>query len=888
MSSNSEIAIFVSHRTDLDSVCVNQPIYHHMKCGVALAGGESFPLAGDNTGDNISEKKATYSELTVQYWAWKNYTADYYGLCHYRRYLSFSDECFPRNDYNVILEDSLDEKTAKIHELTEEKIRAQVQQYDVIVGECFDTTKITRARPQESVFNLWLISRKLVEPKTIYLTIDIIKELYPQYYDSAMEYLRSKYYRGYNCFVMRKDLFYALCQFQFDILYELEQRLDMTNYSGNMLRTPGYMGELLFGTYIWHLQKQGCYHIKENPIVFFDKTEVSGKKRWIDSYNADYYKTGELAIFVSHRIDKKCNALSAPCYHHMRCGAAYDRTKSDLDGDNTKDNISEKGASFGLLTVQYWMWKNYRCDYYGLCHYRRYFSFSNKTYPQSTRGYILEEFISPKAIRKYRLEDQKRAKKIILNYDAVFPVAIPVSSVDFLHKDAKAKTVLEVFLAQTHLYENHVVYKTLSIVKEKYPQYYQSALNYLKSEYYHGYNCFILNRNLFYRMCQFEFDVLFELEAIADESGYRGNMVRTPAYMAELLYGIFITWLQEQKKYKIKELQLVFFSKPECARREKSGKATDFVKKIVRKIFPSYRVCLRLENKVDMLLHDLEVTHGTMKSKATPPSVLARTPWEKATLTSSLDLTIACLALEIHETHKASFSEFRNCYLGKRVVVVATGPTMRYYSQIPDAAHIGMNAAYKNQKIKLDYYFITDFENRLEQFVDLKYYDFIKFFGQYSTGTYRDRFQASEQMILENNGRRFFQGAPCEDIPINIEYYPLMAFYSVAFQAIQFALYTNAKQIFLVGCDCSSDGYFDGTIQANSNPPKWVNGYKKLKEFVARFYPETEIISINPIGLKGLFHDVYTQEFLDEHPEIDPTECEFLDHFLESNEETNI
>ena len=32
-----------------------------------------------------------------------------------------------------------------------------------------------------------------------------------------------------------------------------------------------------------------------------------------------------------------------------------------------------------------------------------------------------------------------------------------------------------------------------------------------------------------------------------------------------------------------------------------------------------------------------------------------------------------------------------------------------------------------------------------------------------------------------------------------------------------------------------------------------VKGYEKMKEFIERFYPETEVISINPVGLKGLF-----------------------------------
>ena len=38
-----------------------------------------------------------------------------------------------------------------------------------------------------------------------------------------------------------------------------------------------------------------------------------------------------------------------------------------------------------------------------------------------------------------------------------------------------------------------------------------------------------------------------------------------------------------------------------------------------------------------------------------------------------------------------------------------------------------------------------------------------------------------------------------------------------------------------------------------------------------------EIISVNPVGLKGMFHDMYTESYLDAHPEIDRERCEVLD-----------
>ena len=35
------------------------------------------------------------------------------------------------------------------------------------------------------------------------------------------------------------------------------------------------------------------------------------------------------------------------------------------------------------------------------------------------------------------------------------------------------------------------------------------------------------------------------------------------------------------------------------------------------------------------------------------------------------------------------------------------------------------------------------------------------------------------------------------------------------------------------------------------------------------YYPSIDIISINPVGLKGVFKDMYTRSYLEQHPEID-------------------
>jgi hypothetical protein len=68
----------------------------------------------DCDGDNISEKNVNYSELTALYWLWKNRLlsdddlsgSEYYGLSHYRRMLSLTDDDLSRlvdNEVDAVL-----------------------------------------------------------------------------------------------------------------------------------------------------------------------------------------------------------------------------------------------------------------------------------------------------------------------------------------------------------------------------------------------------------------------------------------------------------------------------------------------------------------------------------------------------------------------------------------------------------------------------------------------------------------------------------------------------------------------------------------------------------------------------------------------------------------
>lgn len=61
-------------------------LYTPIQAGAAIH--PPLGLMRDDTGENISAKNGSYCELTVLYWMAHNVDADWYGLCHYRRYFS--------------------------------------------------------------------------------------------------------------------------------------------------------------------------------------------------------------------------------------------------------------------------------------------------------------------------------------------------------------------------------------------------------------------------------------------------------------------------------------------------------------------------------------------------------------------------------------------------------------------------------------------------------------------------------------------------------------------------------------------------------------------------------------------------------------------------------
>ncbi|WP_400239104.1 DUF4422 domain-containing protein [Methanomethylophilus alvi] len=268
------VKIYVSHRIDQDNEVVKNEVFVPVRCGAQYDEHTSPEMQGDDSGDNISEYRMNLGELTVQYWAWKNTDSDYYGLCHYRRYLSFSDYQFPVDEKNQVIENRLDNQTIEKYGLNDvEKITRVVSNYDIVVPPYADISKMyTPNGPQPSVYqHFCAYDHFLVNKEDLDNLIIVITRLYPHLCKSMHEYLSGKKFLGYNCYIMKKELFRELCEIEYNVITELKKSncIDLKNRTSIQQRTYGFICEWIFGIFVYHLEKMN-YSICRKQLVFFN------------------------------------------------------------------------------------------------------------------------------------------------------------------------------------------------------------------------------------------------------------------------------------------------------------------------------------------------------------------------------------------------------------------------------------------------------------------------------------------------------------------------------------------------------------------------------------------------------------------------------------------
>lgn len=245
------------------------------------------------------------------------------------------------------------------------------------------------------------------------------------------------------------------------------------------------------------------------------------------------------------------------------------------------------------------------------------------------------------------------------------------------------------------------------------------------------------------------------------------------------------------------------------------------------------------------------------------------------------------MGISIYNQHSKIFPQFKNLHRGENIYLIATGPTSLYYPHNKQNICIGVNHSFLNKNVILKYWFAIDYEANKNILDELKSEKFIKFFGQCCSAPYDHYYKYRPKnevyhfpdYIIEcmPNAFKFYFDHPSKEINRDIETQALPDLGSCVFPAAYFALYTGCSRLLLVGCDCSANGYFNKQPLSNRfSANLLISSWKIFKRYAEIFYPNVEIISVNPVGLKGMFRDVYTEAFLAEHPEIDRNSVEIL------------
>jgi hypothetical protein len=196
-----------------------------------------------------------------------------------------------------------------------------------------------------------------------------------------------------------------------------------------------------------------------------------------------------------------------------------DKSKIKLEGyiyDNEGENISFKNSTYCEMTGLYWMWKNAKSDYIGLCHYRRYFQ----------RRAVFECSDGPLTI--------SMLNSILEGNDCIVAKRIYV--------DRKERNIY----GQYCINHSKADLKVLTSILQKNDKKYDHAFaTVMHRDYFYPYNMFYSSRELMCDYCKWLFPLLDTCEQMIDISNYDIYQKRIYGFFAERLFNV---WLLANKK----------------------------------------------------------------------------------------------------------------------------------------------------------------------------------------------------------------------------------------------------------------------------------------------------------------------------------------------------
>lgn len=210
---------------------------------------QNFADFRDDLGDNIAHKNSSYSELTAFYYVWKNLPSPFVGFCHYRRYLipSILSQWIRKTAIKPYGSGFLVSDAKLFNQLTELN-----HQYQSSFTQALDNYDILLPHPNPLPPGGFIRQYFAYHPSApFWKMLSIISEIDNRMGVRAHQFfLQSRQAYWHNLFITRWDVFEQYCQFLFEILFELEQEVKLSE-SPYQQRVFAFLSERLFNFWIW-------------------------------------------------------------------------------------------------------------------------------------------------------------------------------------------------------------------------------------------------------------------------------------------------------------------------------------------------------------------------------------------------------------------------------------------------------------------------------------------------------------------------------------------------------------------------------------------------------------------------------------------------------------
>jgi hypothetical protein len=201
----------------------------------------TLPMIGDDTGESISEKNASFCELTALYWIWKNTRTDYVGLFHYRRYLNLGRVWF-------VVRAPFPNSLRRFQRIEHKILRTKTLNDEMCQNRLILPTPI-----RFKAWNLETQFKQAHPSKDWDLLISVVMDRCKADGHTQGEIARAiggRYFYPCNMFIVPFAYFEAYMEWLFSILSELEPQVNLEGRDSYQKRAFGFWAERMFTIYV--------------------------------------------------------------------------------------------------------------------------------------------------------------------------------------------------------------------------------------------------------------------------------------------------------------------------------------------------------------------------------------------------------------------------------------------------------------------------------------------------------------------------------------------------------------------------------------------------------------------------------------------------------------